>query len=71
MPLNVVGIIAIVLGGIVTCDTVATSMCGGRQRFFLSKFCTVLCTCTGPGGGGLMDRAYNPHEEFYLSVPYV
>ena len=29
MPLNVVGIIAIVLGGMVTCDTILTSMCGG------------------------------------------
>ena len=29
MPLNVVGIIANVLGGMVTCGTILTSMCGG------------------------------------------
>ena len=29
MPLNVVGIIDIVIGGMVTCDTILTSISGG------------------------------------------
>ena len=28
MPVNMVGIIAIILGGMATCDTILTSMCG-------------------------------------------
>ena len=44
MSLNVVGNIAIILGGMVTCDTVLTSICdsGSMEIWF---------TCIGNGGG--------------------
>ena len=44
MPLNVVGIVAIVLVGMVTCDTILTRMCGGDNM-------EIWFTCIGNGTG--------------------
>ena len=43
MPLNAVGI-AIILGGMVTCDTILTSMCSSGSM-------EIGFTCTGNGTG--------------------
>ena len=47
MKLSVVGIVTIVLGGKVTCDTVLTSMCGSGSM-------EIWFTCIGNGTGYFM-----------------
>ena len=44
MPLNFVGIIANILGGIGTCDTIFKSMCGSGSM-------EIWFTCNGNGAG--------------------
>ena len=53
MPLNVVDIIAIILGGEVTCDTVLTSMCGcGNVDIWF--------TCNGNSTGSDITTDFGP-----------
>ena len=44
IPLNIVGIIAIILDGMVTCKTILTSICGGGNV-------EIWFTCNGNGAG--------------------
>ena len=48
IPLNAVGTIAVVLGGMVTCETVLVSICGGGNV-------EIWLTCNGDGAGSNID----------------
>ena len=53
MPLNLVGIIDMVLGGMVTCNTISKSMCGvGSVEIWL--------TCNGNGAGSDLTIVFSP-----------
>ena len=51
MPLNVVGIIAIVLAGMVTCNIILTSGGGSVE---------IWCTCNGNGAGSDLTIGFHP-----------
>ena len=53
MSLNVVGIVAIILGGMVTCDTILTSMCGSGSM-------EIWFTCIGNGTGSVFQLILVP-----------